>query len=80
LPLWLECQWDGVKLLLFEKQPPPPPQPSPLPPGPQLLTTEGFPLSSTEWFVDDRSIASRERVFSGDVAGNGPTTFTEFIL
>ncbi|CAK9866801.1 unnamed protein product [Sphagnum jensenii] len=68
LPLWLECQWDGVKLLLFEKQPPPPPQPSPLPPRPQLLTTEGFPLSSTEWFVDERSIASRERSFSGDVA------------
>lgn len=53
VPLCLECRWDGVKLVFFEKAPPPPP-PQELVPLPSSLS-DAEKLPDVGWFIEDRS-------------------------
>lgn len=62
VPLFLECRWDGVKLVVLEKTPPPrpPPPPQELIPLPSSVSQ----LPDAGWFIDDRSTLVQEKLQS----------------
>lgn len=62
VPLFLECSWNGLKLVFLEKARPPLPPQVLIPLPPCLSDAEQLP--DVGWFIDDRSTSLKEKLQS----------------